>query len=458
MPIFNAADDAKTDDIIYSMAIAAPSAIAQAKKANLPDVIGLTGANLHQDAIRTGKWIRANIKYKIDEFGNQNIQLPSALLKSGKGDCKSLSMLYLSIMEAAGYNGGFRYASYKDNRPFTHVYVYFLDNQKNIHTFDACIKDLKEVPTYKKIKDMKVNYIAGVPMVIQDKKNMQSKKVVYKPTLKQLMSDDRYMSITGFEYLTEVNGIGKKGKLKAAFKKVKTKVGNTVKKAGKIIKTVGLAPARGPFLLLVDLNFAGLARRLEILRSKDPQSYEEFWLKVGGDVDALNKAVNKGKNKKPLLASKKTKSQIQGVTSVEYGLINGVDGDEYIGEPVTLATITAALTTASGLIVAVKKLFNKKGIQPQPGEDEAIEENPEFDESATLGADGGDVIANDPASEDAAQYAVTGGKKKPSISPSTKGKTLEATSDAITPSINPMYIIGGVAALGAIYLLTKKKK
>ena len=98
MRIYNSADNAKTDDIIYSMAIAAPSAIAQAKKANLTDVIGLTGANLIDDAIRTGKWIRANVKYKIDDFGNQNIQLPSALLRSGKGDCKSISLLYLSIL------------------------------------------------------------------------------------------------------------------------------------------------------------------------------------------------------------------------------------------------------------------------------------------------------------------------------------------------------------------------
>lgn len=455
MQIYNSADNAKTDDIIYAMAIAAPSAIAQAKKANLADVIGLTGGNLIDDAIRTGKWIRANVKYKIDDFGNQNIQLPSALLRSGKGDCKSISLLYLSIMESAGYNGGFRYASYKDNRPFTHVYVYFLDNKKNIFTFDACIKDLKEVTTYKKIKDMKVNYIAGVPMVIQDKKNIQMKKIAYKPSVKELMRDDRYLGV-------EIQGvdefIGRKkrgGGIKKAFTKVKTKVGNTVKKAGKLIKTVGLAPARGPFLLLVSLNFGGLARKLEILRSKNPSLYEEFWLKIGGDVDALNKSVNKGKDKKPLLASKKTKQSIQGATSVEYGLINGVDGDEYIGEPVTLATIGAAITTASGIIIALKKLFKKEGIQSAPGEDEAIEENPGFDESATLGADGGDVIANDPASEDAAQYAVTGGKKKPNISPSTKG--LQATSDAVTTSVNPMYIGIGIAALGAIYLLTKKK-
>jgi len=458
MRVINSADNAKTDDIIYAMAIAAPSAIAQAKKANLPDIIGLTGANMVDDAIRTGKWIRANVKYKIDDFGNQNIQLPSAILNSPdpKADCKSLSLLYLSIMEATGaYNGGFRYASYKENKPFTHVYVYFFDNKKNIHTFDACIKDLKESKNYKKIKDMRVNYIAGVPMVIQDKTNknvVKTKKMVYKPTVREIMTDDRYMSITGIE--TEF--IGRKKRFKNFVTKVKTKVGDTVKKAGNLIKTVGLAPARGPFLLLVSLNFAGLARKLNMLRSKKPKSYEEFWLKVGGDVDALNKSVNKGKDKKPLLASKKTKASIQGATSVEYSLINGPDGDEFVGEPVTLATITAAIGTASALIVAVKKLFNKEGIQSQPGEDEAIEENPEFDPNATIAPGGGDTFANDPASEDAAKYAASGGTNIPPVSDTTRG--LSATNSSITSSINPMYIVGGVAALGAIYLLTKKKK
>lgn len=454
MRIFEAADDARTHDIIYAMAIAAPAAITQAKNANLPDVIGLTGADLKSDAIKTGKWIRANVAYKIDDFGSQNIQLPSALLKSGKGDCKSLSMLYLSIMEAAGYNGGFRYASYRENKPFTHVYVYFLDNKKNVHTFDACIKDLNEIQTYKKIKDMKVNYIAGVPMIIQDR-SVRSKRQ-FKPTLKQLMSDDRYLSIKGIDE----DGIGRKklfgkdGALKNFGKNIKTKVGGFVKKGINAVKTVYLSPMRGPFLVLVDLNFAGMARKLEIIRSKNPAKLQEFWLKVGGDIDALNKAIDKGKGKKPILASKKTREAIKGANEVVYDLISGPD--EYVGEPL-LATITAAVSAASALLVAVGKLFKKEGIQSQPGEDEAIEENPEFDPNEKIGEDGGDFFAKDPATEEAAQYAASGGSKKPPVRSSS---TLEASSSllpGVETKINPMLIIGGVAALGAIYLLTKKK-
>ena len=195
-----AVNNGKTHDIIYSLAIAAPAAIAQAKNANLPEVIGLTGADVKRDGELTGQWIRNNVTYKIDTFQDQNIQLPSALLRSKKGDCKSFSLLFLAIMEAAGHNCGFRFARYRNTGSFTHVYNFVLDNKKNIYTFDACLPNLRELQHYKEIKDMRVNYIAGAPMMIKENNNMR------KPTLSQLMTDDRYASIAGPEF------IGKKRK------------------------------------------------------------------------------------------------------------------------------------------------------------------------------------------------------------------------------------------------------
>ena len=189
----NVVEDARTHDIIYSLALAAPAAIAQAKAANLPEIIGLTGGNAAEDGKLAGQWIRNNVKYKIDTFEDQNIQLPSALLRSGAGDCKSFSLLFLAIMEAAGYNAGFRFASYKKNRPFTHVYNFILSNQNKILTFDTCLKDLKELAHYKKIKDMRVNYLAGVPTLITENNKIKPmrRKIMRKPTLNELLNDDR---------------------------------------------------------------------------------------------------------------------------------------------------------------------------------------------------------------------------------------------------------------------------
>jgi hypothetical protein len=433
MKLFKTAvNNAKTHDIIYSLCIAAPAAIKQAKQFNLPEIIGLTGANLENDAIITGKWIRANVKYKIDSFDNQNIQLPSALLKSNVGDCKSISLLFLSIMEAAGYNGGFRFAGYR-GKNFTHVYNFF-ENKNKLFTFDACIANLKEHKTYTKIKDMKVNYLAGTPMLIDET------GINRQPTAKELMQDDRVLSM---------NGIGRR----------KIKIPKFIKKGVDTIKTVGLAPARGSFLLLVNVNFRAITKRLIKLRNKDANKYAEFWTKLGGDVDKLNKAVEKGSKKKPLFGSKKG--------------IDGIGFDfDYMGEPVTIATVSAALTSAAGIIAQLNKLFKKEGIPEEPGEEPLAEG---LDPEAPLAPElepGQPVIPNDPASEGAASYiekginflkGITGKKPAVKVKPrqSQPGSGLQAgnltnqTTSTFTPS--PLLIGGGIAAIAAIYLLTKKK-
>jgi hypothetical protein len=431
-----AVNNAKTHDIIYSLCMVAPAAIKQAKQFNLPEVIGLTGANLQHDAILTGKWIRANIKYKIDSFENQNIQLPSALLKSGTGDCKSFSLLFLAIMEAAGYNGGFRFAGYRGNN-FTHVYNFFV-NKNNLFTFDSCIKDLKENKSFTNKKDMRVNYLAGTPMLIDET------GIERKSTIRELMRDDRVLSI---------NGIGKK-KRKPLIPKIKDKI----KKGTKFLKTVGLGPARGSFITLVLLNFRGLAKRLDKLKAKNVNKYAEFWTKLGGDVSKLDRAVNKGKVKKAIFGEKK------GVGEIEA---------ENIGEPL-IATITAALTAAAGIIASLSKLLKKEGVKEEPGEtpiDEGIDPETPLSPEAEPGEP---VVPNDPASPGAAEYIQKGIKflegtgLMPKVKVKPKGKpaapsrgvavTDKTPKEGTSFKPSPLLIGGGIAAIAAIYFLTKSKK
>ena len=418
-----ALNDANTSDIIYSMAIIAPAAIRQAVNANLPEIIGLTGGDLNGDAILTGQYIRQNIKYKVDPFTDQNIQLPSALLRDKVGDCKSFSMLFLAIMEAAGYNGGFRFAAYR-NKNFTHVYNYFLDNQNNLFTFDSCIKGLKENQSYTKIKDMRINYIAGAPIMINEinkrKRNMN------KVPVSKLMLDDRYASISGV------------GKKKRPFFK---KLGDKIKKGVALVKTVALAPARGPFLVLVSFNVFGMASKFTRAIAKNKAKVSEFWTKLGGDDDKLFKSVATGAKKKPFLVSKK-----KGV--------NGIDDYYYEGfigvEP---ATITTALTTAAGLVAAAKKLFDSLGIKTEKGEqgeEDIIDPDTPVSEDIPPGED---FFANDPATPAAAKYAETGGEVKP---PAAKTPLSIEGGTGFKPS--PLLIGGAAAAILGIYLLTKKKK
>jgi hypothetical protein len=97
-------------------------------------------------------------------------------------------------------------------------------------------------------------------------------------------------------------------------------------------KTTIFAIARGPFLLLVDLNVFGLASRLKLAYEKQPSKIVKFWEdKVGGDFGALEKAINQGYKKKPILGGKN----------------NSFDP----------ATVTAALTAASGLIASINTVL-----------------------------------------------------------------------------------------------------
>ena len=426
------ANNGGTSDILYSLAAAAPVAIAQAKKFNLPECVGIDENTSPFDAgIKTGMWIRENIKYKIDPFNEQNIQLPSSLLRTKQGDCKSLSLLFLGIMEAAGINTGFRFVSYKEKKPFTHVYNYICTNEKNYFTFDCCLKDLKELKHYKSKKDMRVNYLAGTPVMIGEEI-----ETISKPTITQLLSDDRYMSAP--------DGIGKKKFFKNLGDKIKKQVGKEIK----ILKGVGLAPARGPFLLLLDVNFRGLARKMNEVRQKNPKLFEEFWLKLGGKIDSLNEAVDKGFKKKPFLGERK---KISGATSAVYiGGVNSIcsvdDDSEAIGfDP---ATITVALTSAAAIVAAAQKLFKKADVKDKPEDGEPID----VSDAPAINPDGGDFSANDPASPEAEEYAKTG--KLPALS---KRTTQPGSTSSFKPS--PMLIVGALGALGAgVYLLTRKKR
>jgi hypothetical protein len=405
--------NAKTDDIIYHLGGAVPAAMAQAKNANLPEVIGLSGADIASDGFLTGQWIKNNVTYKIDDFKNQNIQLPSALLRSGFGDCKSLSLLFCSIMNAAGYNCGFRFARYKSGGNFTHVYNIVLDNNNKIYTFDVCTKDLKELLHYKEIKDMNVNYVAGVPLMVQNrarlKRNFQNK-----PTLKQLMNDDRYLTAS----MGNADFIGKKKK-KPFFRKLD----NFIKKGKNAIKTVGMAPARGSFLVLLNSNYKGLATKLNEALTKNPAKTNEFWLKLGGDTKALKKAIDKGKAKKP-----------KGIFGIGEG-----EGE---GGGLNVKEVTEAVGAASGIIGVVLKLLKSLGIGKKDKKDPLENDKEPSGAIHPNLAPGEDFFANDPATPEAANYAESGGKTS-------------NTSEAFKPS--PILLIGGAAAILGVIMLTKKK-
>ncbi len=127
------------------------------------------------------------------------------------------------------------------------------------------------------------------------------------------------------------------------------KATSTVKKGWDYYKKYGFAPIRGAFLLLLRVNFFSLAKKLYVgyIETQDAKRYnlnlaeynkaksarikfENFWKSMGGNIDALKKAVTEGRAKKKF-EKKLTQTGIHGLGAV------GVDD----------ATVaTAAATTA----------------------------------------------------------------------------------------------------------------
>lgn len=150
-------------------------------------------------------------------------------------------------------------------------------------------------------------------------------------------------SIAGVSESVHITGVsdmgvyGKKkkkpSKLKAKLKKAAGGVKKLAKKAFQGAKTVGLAPARNAFLLLVRLNVFGIATKLNQLVTLKGWGAVKFWAQVGGNRTNLEKAAKAGAKKK----------RIFGIGSVSIG---------------------AAITAATPIIIKLNALLKQYGIKP----------------------------------------------------------------------------------------------
>jgi hypothetical protein len=111
------------------------------------------GRNETETAHNIWKFLRKHCTY-VKDGATQKIKLPARFLhdkhpRTGKpfGDCKTYSLFIVSIMRAAGYKCGFRYASYSFlNSTPSHVYTF----SPNLVIDGVFSKFNAEVPYYHK--------------------------------------------------------------------------------------------------------------------------------------------------------------------------------------------------------------------------------------------------------------------------------------------------------------------
>lgn len=118
------------------------------------------GKNEAETCKKIFDYLKNNINYKADG-ANQAVRLPSGLMRTLQGDCKSYSVFTSAILSNLGIPHKLVYASYDASDPTpTHIYVM---------TNKGCIIDAvygkfnaEKKATYKKYKNMNISYIAGM--------------------------------------------------------------------------------------------------------------------------------------------------------------------------------------------------------------------------------------------------------------------------------------------------------
>lgn len=259
------------------------------------------GNNEYNICKKLWEFTHYNLNYKA-EPNTQTVKTLASILNDAattKGnDCKHFSGFEASVLDALGLNFFYRFAAYSGKIP-THVYVVCLVNGKEV-ILDGCLPyfDTESKYTYK--VDIKPN----------------SKK-------KEIMPLYR---------VSGVNTIGSQNK-----------VWHTT-------KLITLAAGRLGFLELVKYNVFGLGVKMNQAIMKDRPAVEDWWYNLGGnDFGKLLDNAIEGK----------VKNRIFGMDGIDQNN-GGLSPDYRIGfDP---ATATAAIASATAIIVEVKKLFSSLGI------------------------------------------------------------------------------------------------
>jgi hypothetical protein len=282
------ADNKDIRDLLFSLVPQARAQMAKMAKS-------FRGRNEEETCRKIFDYIVANFSYVADRK-EQVIKLPSALLKSKVGDCKSYALFTAAILENLKIPYKFVFTSYNSNPIPGHVYV---------TTDGGCIIDAvygkfnqEKTPTYKYTQNMNVRYMAGVG------------------------SCDNYGNSGSY-------GGRRRG------------VGGTGIQGGKPVRKIALAPGRGLFLGIVKANLDGFATKLQKV---NPDKLKKNWENVGGNYSKLVNAIKVGAGKpaKKLGFLGRLRKRLR-----EQGGVNG------IGAANDSQVQAAIIATASALAVAI---------------------------------------------------------------------------------------------------------
>jgi hypothetical protein len=350
-------------------------------------------------------FLKNNVRYVIEPGSKQTVKSPAAILATGYGDCKHYSLFAGGVLQNLGIPFAYRFASYKmfDKQP-QHVFVVVNPGTNNEIWIDPVVGDFdyKKPYTYATDRKMALYSISGIGATAQQRADLRAAKAAKKAAPTKAAKQAAQTSVV------------------AARKAAGRTTGQVLKKGAKVVLKVAAAPVRNSFLLLVTINFAGLATKLAAAWQKAPSKLTSFWEGAGGQINALKKAWEKGSTKKRIF------------------------GMEQIG---AAPGVAAPAATAAPLLVKVADFFNKIGIDPaelvQVGKDALNKRAQELAKKAL----------EPKAATEATNIDIADQVFEPAELQATTDMAPDQTTATKKPNFLPL-LIGGAAVL---YFVTRKK-
>jgi hypothetical protein len=391
--------NASNIDLQRAIEAAIPTAVAQMKQRSNE----FKGKTESETCKKIFDYLKNQITYKADG-SEQQVRVPSGLIRTRQGDCKSYSVFTSAVLTNLGIPHKLVYASYdpQDSTP-THIYVV---------TNKGCIIDAvygkfnaEKKASNKKYKDMNISYISGVK------------------SRRRIGSMGKYgtggacgigATNSGLDWAKQFGVVPNQSELWLA-----ANSGPYRKYAAQKI----LLPAilgRGIVRKLIEKNAGGFANSLskvyEIARAnnnsdefKKYRAIEIDWFEKGGNPNELLESIKEGNTKTPTGAyfnklmqmkaggySPNVAQWIAAGVSVLFGKkynesTGQITGNDLPigGEPVTdtAAVVSSApwwAVTVSGIITTLGLALINKGSNPAPGED--INNNNQGDQGGNDGA------------------------------------------------------------------------
>jgi len=212
------------------------------------------GSTTKETARNIFNFLKENVKYKVEPDYKQTIKSPSAIISTGQttgSDCKNYSLFIAGIINSLNWTKNkkipfcFRFSSYKYFSEIPeHVFIILYPGTNKEIWIDPVLNNFN-----------------------------QKKAFTYK------------IDKTPTNMLVGISGIG------AA---PKTFFGKLLRP----VLTVAASPARTAFLLLVGLNFTGLATDLDKAQILQPAKLKDWWERLGGQISKLDRQIRLGKPKK----------------------------------------------------------------------------------------------------------------------------------------------------------------